>query len=133
MFAAAWEAYKEIAAVLGVVALMMAVWRKRRIAMFARVVAVGHWSMVVGIARVLRERWAECGKRERVWLMPLLVAYLTFRGVIGLPKIFAWEKEMLRAAVDGYRAVEYAREAAKRWADDVRYGSEFRWWWGRRG
>ena len=102
MFAAAWEAYKEIAAVLGAVALLVAVWRRRRIAMFAGAMVVGHWSMVIGITRVLRERWAEWGKWERVWLMPMLVAYVAFRALIGLPKIFAWEK---RDAEGGSRRV----------------------------
>ena len=130
MFAAAWEAYKEIAAVLGVVALLMAVWRRRRIAIFARIVVVGHLGMVLVVAKVLREKWAEWGKWERVRLMPLLVAYIAFRALIALPKIFAWEKEILRAAVGGYRTVENATEVAKRWADDVRYGSDVRrWWW----
>ena len=129
MFVAAWEAYKEIAALLGVVALVVSVWKRRRIAIFVGAVVVGHWSMVVGIARVMWESWAEAGRWERVWLVPLMVAYLAIGAVIRLPKILMWEKELLMTAVRGYRTIEYVREAAERWSNDVRYGSDVRKWW----
>ena len=129
MIVAAWEAYKEIAAVLGVVALVMAVWKRRVIVRFAWAVLAGHWGMAQALVESLRKSGAEMGRIKKVWLMPLVVSYLVLKAMVVLPKIVRFEIEFLRTAIRGYREAVYWRKAAERWAEEIQFGRDFRRWW----
>ena len=107
MFSTAWEIYKEITAVLGIVALVVAVWKRRPLLRFAGIVLAAHWRAVKGIVRRVSDKWANSrGIKGKLGFLILTLFYILTL-VVYVPKMIRLEIELLRKAMRLYRVYEY--------------------------
>ena len=107
MLATAWEIYKEITAVLGIVALVVAVWKRRPLLRFAGVVLAAHWRAVKGIVRRVSDKWTNSrGIKEKLGFLILALFYILAL-VVYLPKMIRLEKEVLSKAMRLYRVYDH--------------------------
>ena len=107
IFATAWEVYKEITAVLGIVALVVAVWKRRPLLRFAEILLAAHWKAVKDIVRRVSDKWANSRGIKGKLSFLILTLFYTLALVVYVPKLIKLKIELLRKAMRLYRGYEY--------------------------
>ena len=114
----AWEVYKEITAILGLVALVVAVWKRRFLLRIAGILLVGHRILVTSIIGLFAKECVKVvhsrgitGKCKQLFFSLVFTLVL----VIKLPKmIFELEIAMMRSVKRNYRRIEAYKNLAGR-------------------